>query len=103
MYFHIIKHHYSGVSGNENADFTRCAARKAMDKFEGMGRKCPFVSQPKTLPIGFRSPWVSETFSYEQQNSPMHSRVFAQHFSSFGRPCRLPHCKDILIRLYLYT
>ena len=24
----------------------------------------------------------------------MHSRVFAQHFPSFGRPCRLPHCND---------
>ena len=25
------RRHYSGVTGNENADFTRCAARKAMD------------------------------------------------------------------------
>ena len=29
--------HYSGVTGNENADFTRCAARKMMDMNECMG------------------------------------------------------------------
>ena len=46
---------YSAVTGNENADFTRCVARKAMDMFERMGRICPFVSQPKILPVGFRS------------------------------------------------
>ena len=46
--------HYSGVTGNENADFTRCAARKMMDMNECMGQKCPFVSQPKLLPIDFR-------------------------------------------------
>ena len=46
--------HYSGVTGNENADFTRCAARKAMDMHECMGRKSLFVSQPKLLPIDFR-------------------------------------------------
>ena len=30
----------------------------------------------------------------------MHSRVFAQHFPSFGRPCRLPHCNDELLSNY---
>ena len=34
--------------------FIRCAARKAMDMNECMGQKCPFVSQPKLLPIAFR-------------------------------------------------
>ena len=46
--------HYSGVTGNKNADFTRCAARKAMEMHECMGQKCLFVSHPKLLPIDFR-------------------------------------------------
>ena len=37
---------------------------------------------------------IIQIFSYEQQNSPMHSRVFAHHFPSFGRPCLLPHYND---------
>ena len=49
-----LSFHYSEVTGNEYADFTRCAARKAMDMNECMGQKCPFVSQPKLLPIDFR-------------------------------------------------
>ena len=32
--FVMMSIHYSGVTGNENADFTRCAARKAMDMHE---------------------------------------------------------------------
>ena len=39
--------HYSGVTGNENADFTRCAARKAMDMYE-------YPCFPEFLPTIFR-------------------------------------------------
>ena len=55
--------HYSGVTGNENADFTRCAARKAMNMHECMGQKCLFVSQPKLLPIDFRGSYVLSFFA----------------------------------------